>query len=304
METKTKYVRLMIMTKPIKQIILLLLISLFSVVLGSCSEDSSSSALLSYQSLTVEEMNLNWAQELATDRETASSFDVSLEEIMHLLVDTGWAVIYPTVFGQSPGSEIADCMDTARGGQFTTIPSTYPAEAWYTYDDISCEYNCQVGEYIYWTSTSAFGAQNSPTRLQNIDDEWQLGTRAEVIASDNCAFSIISNETYKFPHAEAHFPDGNYSGVTLNLSNTFPESFPETLRSRITKSIYVFDIPIYAFTNVPDANLLHAAKVMAQYLDRNEDGTPDNQAVTDQIVESGASMLIFETREQAHNSDF
>jgi len=77
-------------------------------------------------------------------------FDAAFEEVLHIITHAGYAKVYPEVFGEKKGSQIANAMDLARGGQFTSIPNTYPAGAWYTYDDKTCEYNCQVTEYHYY----------------------------------------------------------------------------------------------------------------------------------------------------------
>ena len=93
-------------------------------------------------------------------------FDAALEEILHLVTETGYAFAYPEVFGmeefQNSGttSKLQDDMDIARGGAFKTVPKQYPDEAWYRYDDRSCDYQCQTNEYIYWGLTSLLGGQN------------------------------------------------------------------------------------------------------------------------------------------------
>ena len=58
--------------------------------------------------------------------------------------------------------------------------------------------------------------------------------------------------------------------------------------SAFTRKVVVFGIDIYAVPQVTDANLLHAANVMAQYLDNDEDGTIDNQLVVDKMLEKKA----------------
>ena len=50
-------------------------------------------------------------------------------------------------------------MDKARGGYNAGIPNPYPAGAWYTYNDATCTYNCQVTEYFYWLVNTALGAK-------------------------------------------------------------------------------------------------------------------------------------------------
>ena len=96
-------------------------------------------------------------------------------------------------------------MDIARGGQFTNIPSSYPAGAWYTYDDDSCDYACQVTEYVFWALTSILGANNG--RLDEIDEEWLLNTNAKVQQTDTQVYQLLTDTRYAFPTV---LPDGQY----------------------------------------------------------------------------------------------
>ena len=133
------------------------------------------------------------------------SFDASLEEVLHLITHVGYANVYPDVFGEAIGSEIADAMDIARGGQFTSIPNPYPAGAWYTYDDSTCDYACMVAEYHYWALTSILGAQ--VLRLNEIQQEWRLNTRDKVEQQDIAVYGLLTDPQYAFP---AKLPDGSY----------------------------------------------------------------------------------------------
>ena len=134
------------------------------------------------------------------------SFDASLEEVLHLVNNSGHSYAYPQVFGQIIGSELANAMDIARGGQFITIPDSYPENAWYTYDDETCEYaDCQTIEYLYWALTSMLGAQEN--RLNEIDNEWRLNTPELLQSSDTAMFSLLTNPEYKMP---TQLPDGTY----------------------------------------------------------------------------------------------
>ena len=134
------------------------------------------------------------------------SFDASLEEVLHLVNNSGHSYAYPQVFGQIIGSELANAMDIARGGQFITIPDSYPENAWYTYDDETCEYaDCQTIEYLYWALTSMLGAQEN--RLNEIDNEWRLNTPELLQSSDTTVFSLLTNPEYKMP---TQLPDGTY----------------------------------------------------------------------------------------------
>ncbi len=132
-------------------------------------------------------------------------FDASLEEVFHVITHSGYANAYPEVFGESAGTEIANAMDIARGGNFTSIPNPYPAGAWYTYDDSTCDYGCMITEYIYWAMTSILGAQEN--RLDEIGQEWTLNTPELVETMDPAVYSLLTNPEYAFPTV---LPDGTY----------------------------------------------------------------------------------------------
>ena len=133
------------------------------------------------------------------------TFDAALEEVWHIVTHAGHESAYPNVFGTQVGSLMSNAMDIARGGQFTSIHSPYPSNAWYSYDDQTCDYECQAGEYIYWVMSSMLGAQEN--RLSEIKNEWRLNTRALIESSDTAAFALLSDSQYKFPTV---LPDGTY----------------------------------------------------------------------------------------------
>jgi hypothetical protein len=141
-------------------------------------------------------------------------FDASLEEVLHMVSDVGWAGAYPKVFGRAPGTKIAQAMDRARGGRFQEVPAHYPRDAWYTYDDKSCDYDCQNSEYIYWALTSILGAQNYPGRLEQIGREWRLNTREKVKQRDPAVYAILTHPEYKLPTV---LPDGKYKAQTFTI---------------------------------------------------------------------------------------
>ena len=134
-------------------------------------------------------------------------FDASLEEVLHLITQHGYAEVYPNIFGENKDSEIAKAMDMARGGYFKNVPNSYPSNAWYTYDDKTCDYSCQITEYTYWALTSILGGQNYPGRLDEIKQEWRLNTKEKVKNSDTIVFSLMTDPQFNLP---TNIPDGKY----------------------------------------------------------------------------------------------
>ena len=143
----------------------------------------------------------------------SDQFDASLEEILHIITSAGYARVYPDVFGELRGSQLANAMDTARGGYFRNVPRSYPPGAWYTYDDRTCDYPCQVTEYIYWALTSLLGGQDFPGRREEIGREWKLNTTEALMAEDRAVVQLLTNPAYHLP---VILPDGNYSVVAGN----------------------------------------------------------------------------------------
>ena len=151
------------------------------------------------QDLYGEEIHPNWNYN--------SPFDATYEEVLHLITHSGYSEVYPAVFGEQQGTLIANAMDIARGGQFLSIPRNYPADAWYSYDDNTCEYDCQVTEYFYWALTSLLGAQDYPGRLDEIGHEWRANTPALVQSMDTAVYNLLTDSTYSLPSV---LPDGSY----------------------------------------------------------------------------------------------
>ena len=134
-------------------------------------------------------------------------FDASLEEVLHLITQHGYSKAYTEVFGEKKGSKIAEAMDIARGGYFKKVPNEYPANAWYTYNDESCDYSCQITEYTYWALTSILGGQDFNGRFDEIKDEWKLNTKEKVKNNDSDVYNLLTKSEYKLP---TKLPNGKY----------------------------------------------------------------------------------------------
>ena len=133
-------------------------------------------------------------------------FDATLEEVLHLINNAGHSYAYPETFGKNQKSALSKAMDVARGGRFFKIPSIYPANAWFSYYDSTCDYEtCQTIEYLYWALTSILGAQEN--RLNEIGKEWKLNTVDLLENTDNEIFELLTNPIYNLPTI---LPDGSY----------------------------------------------------------------------------------------------
>ena len=149
-----------------------------------------------------------YGEEIVPNGAATGEFDASLEEILHIITNSGYALTYPNVFGEEPGTEIADAMDAARGGHFERVPNSYLPEAWFTYDDKTCDYACMISEYHYWALTSLLGGQDYPGRGEEIGQEWQLNTPEKLQSGDPAIYALLTDPQYHFPTT---LPDGNYS---------------------------------------------------------------------------------------------
>ena len=85
------------------------------------------------------------------------SFDATLEEVLHLIQTAGYANVYDDLKPEV-GSKLMQAVDAARGGEYDTPPVAYPAGAWFTYFDNTCDRECNAVEYFYWGLTSLLGA--------------------------------------------------------------------------------------------------------------------------------------------------
>ena len=135
--------------------------------------------------------------------------DATVEEIMHTINHRGHVAVYPEAFAIDPDSSLLSAaMDVARGGQYLTVPSSYPEESWYHYDDVTCDYGCMAIEYIYWAQVSLMGILDDPQTCSGIANEWELCTPELLQDTDVLVYELLTDPQYKLPH---HAPDGNYT---------------------------------------------------------------------------------------------
>mgnify|MGYP001238613414 CR=1 FL=1 len=145
--------------------------------------------------------------------------DATVEEVVHVINHIGHVSIYPQIFGLQPNSSImSNAMDIARGGQFINHPDQYPEEAWYHYDDWTCDYECMAIEYLYWCIVSHMGILDDNQTCNGIDNEWELCTPELFESTDVSMYAILTDPQYRMPQLA---PDGNYCpsvGITGDVN--------------------------------------------------------------------------------------
>jgi hypothetical protein len=76
------------------------------------------------------------------------------------------------------------------------------------------------------------------------------------------------------------------------------------LESVFPKYVNVFGVNVFVTDRTADAKVLHAANVMAQYLDNDGDGKPDNPIVLDEMKRRNASLIMAATEAEVMSSVF
>ena len=149
-----------------------------------------------------------WRNEIDPSQPGHWGDDATVEEVLHTINHVGHVPLYSNDFNISPNSStMSDAMDIARGGQFLTVPNNYPEEAWYHYDDWTCDYECMAIEYLYWCIVSHMGILNDTQTCNGIANEWEPCSPILFQNTDAIMYGLITNPIFKIPQLA---PDGNY----------------------------------------------------------------------------------------------
>ena len=165
-----------------------------------------------------------WRNEIDPNNPGYWGSDATVEEVIHVINAIGHTNIYPIAFAVEPNSSLlTTAMDVARGGQFIQHPNNYPQEAWYHYDDYTCDYGCMAIEYLYWCIVTNMGILADAATCTGIADEWEPCTPALFEQTDTLMYALITDNTYLIPQLA---PDGNYCPVSINITNEiYPHGF-------------------------------------------------------------------------------
>jgi hypothetical protein len=156
-----------------------------------------------------------WQSEMNPSTPGYWGSDATVEEVMHTINGVGHVNIYPAAFDFSPNSSLlSTAMDSARGGQYLSIPNPYPNSAWYHYDDATCDYGCMAIEYLYWMLVTNMGILNDTPTCNGIANEWEPCSPALLQSMDVLGHALITDPLYKLPQ---NAPDGNYCPASLSM---------------------------------------------------------------------------------------
>jgi hypothetical protein len=146
--------------------------------------------------------------------------DASVEEILHTINHVGHTNVYPAAFSLPANSSLMSAaMDVARAGQFLTVPNSYPAAAWYHYDDTTCDYECMMIEYMYWSIVSWMGILEDAATCAGIANEWEPCSPSLFQTTDTLMYNLITDPAYKLPQLA---PDGNYCPTASGVETISP----------------------------------------------------------------------------------
>ena len=158
-----------------------------------------------------------WRDEIEPNNPGYWGLDATVEEVVHVINAIGHTNIYPNAFALEPNSSLlTTAMDVARGGQFIQHPNNYPQEAWYHYDDYTCDYECMAIEYLYWCIVTNMGILADAATCAGIANEWEPCTPMLFEETDTLMHALITNGSYQLPQSA---PDGNYCTTSVTTTN-------------------------------------------------------------------------------------
>ena len=161
--------------------------------------------------------------------------DATVEEVIHVINDIGHVSIYPDWFNLNPNSSyMSNAMDVARGGQFINHPDEYPDEAWYHYDDWTCDYQCMAIEYLYWCIVTDMGILDDIQTCNGIANEWEPCTPELFEETDVLMHALVNNLDLKLPQ---NAPDGNYCPENYILGDINADQVVDILDIILTVNI-------------------------------------------------------------------
>jgi hypothetical protein len=99
------------------------------------------------------------------------------------------------------------------------------------------------------------------------------------------------------------FPSSRVVGQSLTIGS-LPGDAPAGFDSFFTQHVDVLGVHVYATPTTSASKVLHAAAVLAEYIDNDEDGMADDPAVLQALLNRHGSMVMWPTESAFESSGF
>lgn len=208
---------------------------IFESVPGSCDSPANRGA--------DPEDRSTWAAAVENTADCGES-DATTEEILHLITEAAvslWPDLWGDSFQSAAGAALAEANGDCGWGYTKDWknPGSNKCTGRYAYNDKTCKEQCLVVEGIYWASISYIGGLYYKERMDNISNEWLMGTpdvgmplypkgkknAASLQEGSPALYGLVSDTT-----SEGHawlpeiMPDGRYKGVPKEPDGCAAES--------------------------------------------------------------------------------
>ena len=161
------------------------------------------------------------------DPDDMSSYDNAYCEVSQQMFNMGYRAVYPDVFMDKKGSQVARTMDKLIGdcGHAYDHTFKYPhCTGKFHYSDRTCDYSCLVSEYEWWSLTTILGGQDGTSgtvapgdgagpRCKYIKDEWESCSADQLKKNDPGIYAIMTDPKYILP---IKLPGGVYKPNATN----------------------------------------------------------------------------------------
>eukprot|EP01052_Picozoa_sp_SAG31_P038243 SAG31_NODE_5072_length_2761_cov_3.337716_2_plen_361_part_00 len=240
------------------------------------------------------------------DRPPYGRKDGSWEEIIHLISHVGlgcadperWSFLDSDSIGL-PFSTVArnlNAMIGPCGYAFNGTQTPLQPGCHYYYDDATCFYPCLINEYL-WLSWATFVGGLDYACGTGIESEWEFCTQALMEVGDVGGWANLNDRTP--PPMPMIFGSGHYR-PPVAPDHEFEAKFdvPMELDEWFDRYVIVFGVYVFTSSTVDDWAMQHIARVLAKFLDQDEDGVADDPRVVSAMVARKAMMCLLANEDE------
>lgn len=125
------------------------------------------------------------------------------------------------------------------------------------------------------------------------DDIDDLLDAVDIEALEEICKNSDSRDTAENDKGRDDNSESDTQEIVTNLSiQRLPSGFDDAF-DVFEQYVSVFGVHVVATDDVPENKVLHAATVLAEYLDNDEDGEVDNPDVLDALLDNNATLILF-----------